>query len=531
MDEDEDVEEDDQLAADSPDVDLPELEFEGPVLVQVVTASTLGVPDVPLSHSDPDPQGLPLHAATQTPSVPPPLAGGTPMITDSDGDRSEYEEHFSQSLAKDNKARKQASRTPDVTGKTSDKTGKKQRKQLQFNLQDGPNRVADPHHPDLESGHPSAVGSQKDTAPPKTSEAPAAVGALRVVEDVKQLLKGLTTNKPRVSKAPPVDTLTSTDRSKSSPKAKSSSKPSPTAKLPKGKSSDWDVEEFCKTAEYFVTEFGLPGEGENPSKISNVTPEMLKPYFGPRDPVKDKNGYKVSSIVKGLEIRAQDVLHLAQIVDGYHKPVNGVLAMTFVKGVYTERIAKKKVNWALYAESKLRAQVYPKLKEVRNDREILLSSLGALNMDIELEQNKEELSEEGLEGSCKPEENQFLVELQENLANQTKPVQTKEAKEACLMQEHDTLDKVIISTKKSALRVPSVKKQLVSVCASLKAKQALLEDIAAEQLKEELRLGYALSNTVPRITPTFVPTLTAIGSTEVQVTNCPVCTHGYHCYN
>ncbi|CAM6116493.1 unnamed protein product [Calypogeia fissa] len=82
-----------------------------------------------------------------------------------------------------------------------------------------------------------------------------------------------------------------------------------------------------------------------------------------------------------------------------------------------------------------------RLKEVRNDREILLSSLGALNMDIELEQNKEELSKEGLEGSCKPEENQFLVELQKNLANQTKAVQTKEAKEACLMQECDTLDK------------------------------------------------------------------------------------------
>ncbi|CAM6084950.1 unnamed protein product [Calypogeia fissa] len=128
-------------------------------------------------------------------------------------------------------------------------------------------------------------------------------------------------------------------------------------------------------------------------------------------------------------------------------------------------------------------------------------------MDIELEQNKEELSEEGLEGSCKPEE---------NLANQTKAVQTKEAEEACLMQECDTLDKVIISTEKSALRFPSVKKQLVSVCGLLKAKQALLEDIAAEQLKEELRLGYALSNTVPYITPTFVPTSTAIGSTEAD---------------
>ncbi|CAM6100299.1 unnamed protein product [Calypogeia fissa] len=143
--------------------------------------------------------------------------------------------------------------------------------------------------------------SPMDSSTPMDTTAPASVDP-RVLEHVKQLLKGLTTNKPRVSKAPPVDTLTSTDRSKSSPKAKSSSKPSPAAKLLKGKSSDGDVEEFCKSAEYFVTEFGLP-------------------------------------------------------VDGYGKPVNGVPSTTFVKGVSTERIAKKKVNWALYAESKLKAQV------------------------------------------------------------------------------------------------------------------------------------------------------------------------------
>ncbi|CAM6084949.1 unnamed protein product [Calypogeia fissa] len=208
----------------------------------------------------------------------------------------------------------------------------------------------------LDSSTPMS-NSLMDSSTPMDTTAPGRVDP-RVVKDVKPLLKGLTTNKPHVSKAPPVDTLTSIDRSKSSPKAKSLSKPLPAAKLPKGKSSDWDIEEFCKTAEYFVTEFGLPGEGENPSKISNVTLEMLEPYFGPRDPFKDKNGYKVSSIVEGPEIRVQDVLHLAQIVDGYDKPVNGVLATTFVKGVYTKRIAKKKVNWALYVESKLRAQVY-----------------------------------------------------------------------------------------------------------------------------------------------------------------------------
>ncbi|CAM6089134.1 unnamed protein product [Calypogeia fissa] len=116
----------------------------------------------------------------------------------------------------------------------------------------------------------------------------------------------------------------------------------------------WDIEEFCKDAQYFCTEFGLPNQGDNPSKISGVTVEMLEPYFGSKDPVKDKNVYKVGNIAK---LNVQHILHLAQVVDGYEKPVNGVLATMFVRGIYAERVQGKKVNWALYAESKLRGQV------------------------------------------------------------------------------------------------------------------------------------------------------------------------------
>ncbi|CAM6102383.1 unnamed protein product [Calypogeia fissa] len=59
------------------------------------------------------------------------------MITDSDGDRSEYEENFSQTMIKGDKAQKLATRTPDAAVPTADKIGKKQKKQLQFNLQEG----------------------------------------------------------------------------------------------------------------------------------------------------------------------------------------------------------------------------------------------------------------------------------------------------------------------------------------------------------------------------------------------------------
>jgi hypothetical protein len=113
---------------------------------------------------------------------------------------------------------------------------------------------------------------------------------------------------------------------------------------------DWNPADFEKDASYFELTFDLPNEGENPYKITDITDEMLSGCFGE----KSRSGYKLSNCV-GIPI--DDVLHLSQIVDGYEKPVNGVLALTFVKGVYAERMQNRKVNWAQYASAKLRGQI------------------------------------------------------------------------------------------------------------------------------------------------------------------------------
>ncbi|CAM6094024.1 unnamed protein product [Calypogeia fissa] len=75
----------------------------------------------------------PLDAATQTPRA---LAQPQAIvIVESEEDKSEYETHFSQGLAKEDKTQKLANRTLEAEGKGGDKLGKKQRKQLQFNTQ------------------------------------------------------------------------------------------------------------------------------------------------------------------------------------------------------------------------------------------------------------------------------------------------------------------------------------------------------------------------------------------------------------
>ncbi|CAM6088501.1 unnamed protein product [Calypogeia fissa] len=55
------------------------------------------------------------------------------MLVESEEERSEYEDHFSQSLAKGDKAQKHANRTPKAEATAAVKLGKKQQKQLQFN--------------------------------------------------------------------------------------------------------------------------------------------------------------------------------------------------------------------------------------------------------------------------------------------------------------------------------------------------------------------------------------------------------------
>ncbi|CAM6125120.1 unnamed protein product [Calypogeia fissa] len=85
-----------------------------------------------LNHINSAPIETPQNAATQTPDPFQPQDERTPMLTESDGDRSEYQEHFTQSNAKGDKTRKQANRTPTAEVSAVDKLGKKQKKQLQF---------------------------------------------------------------------------------------------------------------------------------------------------------------------------------------------------------------------------------------------------------------------------------------------------------------------------------------------------------------------------------------------------------------
>lgn len=55
---------------------------------------------------------------------------------------------------------------------------------------------------------------------------------------------------------------------------------------------DWMPSDFYKDAVYFVMEFGLPNEGENAVKISNVTKAKLLEVFG-QDSKTRRSGYKL----------------------------------------------------------------------------------------------------------------------------------------------------------------------------------------------------------------------------------------------
>ncbi|CAM6104276.1 unnamed protein product [Calypogeia fissa] len=111
------------------------------------------------------------------------------MITVSEGDQSEYEAHFAQGIGKEDKARKQATRTPENTGKTADKIGKKQRKQLQFNALGEPSRSGE--HPQGALGDASITdnATQPETSPTRklkgSSGDQAAGGSLAPTPSVK----------------------------------------------------------------------------------------------------------------------------------------------------------------------------------------------------------------------------------------------------------------------------------------------------------------------------------------------------------
>ncbi|CAM6125770.1 unnamed protein product [Calypogeia fissa] len=192
-----DTEEHDQLAAGSHDVDAHDPESTGPEtkLVDVVIAEAAELENVviveaaetavtPAGRREDHP-GTPLHAATQTPLAPLIPPGISPMVTDSEGDRSEYEEHFSQNMIKGDKARKQATRTPEVVGKTIDKTGKKQKKQLQFSLPEGALRDGDPHRTDAAPALLASGGLKKGTPPLKPIPSDTGTGHTRRVEPHK----------------------------------------------------------------------------------------------------------------------------------------------------------------------------------------------------------------------------------------------------------------------------------------------------------------------------------------------------------
>ncbi|CAM6107519.1 unnamed protein product [Calypogeia fissa] len=112
-----------QIATGSHDVERYEVDLTEPVdLGETVAAATMPVPNDDSGALGDAVSPVPvLNAATQTPLGIPHQPIDTPMIPVSDGEYSEYEAHFSQVPVKDDKARKLASRTPEIAGKPADK--------------------------------------------------------------------------------------------------------------------------------------------------------------------------------------------------------------------------------------------------------------------------------------------------------------------------------------------------------------------------------------------------------------------------
>ncbi|CAM6093890.1 unnamed protein product [Calypogeia fissa] len=154
-----------QIATESPDVELVDAEFAEPsaeIGIEEVAQALNTVSDYIESIAE-VPIEPPLNAATQTPREPHLPSVDTNMITASDGEHSEYEAHFSQGIGKDDKARKLANRTPEPEGKSADKLGKKQRKQLQFPALEEKTDGGAPAR--STEGLPSAASGSTATAP------------------------------------------------------------------------------------------------------------------------------------------------------------------------------------------------------------------------------------------------------------------------------------------------------------------------------------------------------------------------------
>ncbi|CAM6126176.1 unnamed protein product [Calypogeia fissa] len=142
--------------------------------------TTMGTQPAPFEHAaDPEDGEDELdQVAEDSPNVDPPDLDTINSTIESDdvaraldGDKSEYEEHFIQSIAKGEKAWKQANRTPEVEGIVVDKLGKKQRKQLQFSQPASPLTGATG---DIREKATSLRGDSRKEAPSKKQSDPAA---------------------------------------------------------------------------------------------------------------------------------------------------------------------------------------------------------------------------------------------------------------------------------------------------------------------------------------------------------------------
>ncbi|CAM6092866.1 unnamed protein product [Calypogeia fissa] len=122
----------DHLGDESPNVDPPDPNAANSEPEPEAVSIALDRVDALIERIRARPPTTPLNAAIQTPSKFVQPDERTPVIMKSDGERSKYEEHFNQSLAKDDKACKLATRTPEADGPTGKKLGKKKHKQLQF---------------------------------------------------------------------------------------------------------------------------------------------------------------------------------------------------------------------------------------------------------------------------------------------------------------------------------------------------------------------------------------------------------------
>lgn len=127
-------------------------------------------------------------------------------------------------------------------------------------------------------------------------------------------------------------------------------------------SREWKVEDFAKDIDYFHNVIGLPREGRSPKSLSatDVSAKKLEEHFGPKG---GHNGYKKDGI-KGIP--AEDIQMLICAVDGIEKfqPYTQEVA----RGLYYERILKKKVNWAAFAVEKHKGQLRRrKIQEKESD--------------------------------------------------------------------------------------------------------------------------------------------------------------------